>query len=206
MPKVAVLKRWHDISEFVSQDEARWVLNGVHLNVAKKRLEATDGRSLILVPVAIGEDHGESGCATDTPDVHDCIIPLLAFKDAMSRLGRARKGCPPVYETLFICGDANKDRVGLITHRNGQRVVAVCSTIDGNWPDLDSVSNRETHKFNITLHWRYLEKLAKAVKRQGLNEGVTLYFEDHLTSAYAAFRNGERQDGPKVVIMPMKDY
>ena len=83
------------IEEAVSKDALRYPLTGVHLNVKRKRLEASNGKIAALVPV---EDIGE----------HEVIIPVDAVKASRKKFCNGALEITEEMATVVRTGNAFK--------------------------------------------------------------------------------------------------
>ena len=122
-----LLKKQHNLADFCSEDESRYALRGVHYNKTLNRLEATDGRMVIIVPLA------KEPVSTEFPPCHsalksnpqDCIIPVAAieaaFRDLVEHCSRT---VLPVLGTILL--KANGETLWV----NSQRVSLTVSDLD----------------------------------------------------------------------------
>lgn len=203
--KAILLAKHHDITPFVSTDESRYALNGVHYHKEKKVLEATDGRIIIRVPVEQdGDDALFPPVPTPLTDPEDCIIPTGPFKKALVNI--------PNGSSLPILKHARLD-----TTKDGDKITAIMTTtdvdtnqavssktIEGRFPHCDHVFPTEAPKFSITLAPEILVRLAAyANKFAKEKSGIRFDFLSETEAVRFSFtlENGQVASG---VLMPMR--
>ena len=158
-----------------STEESRYTLKAVKLDVAGKRLMATDGHILAIVPTEVSEND------------HDGLINVDAMK-AARKLQRAAKSVP-IQATVngkFTIAAA------------GQAAEFELET--GNFPNVEAVIPKFEGPPTVTLDAGLLLRLAKAIqtKDHQLDYPVSLWIKD---ANSAVLVKGE-QDGAIGVLMP----
>lgn len=157
-----LLRRSHNITAFCSSDESRYVITGVHYNADKKRLEATDGRILALVPVN-GSVSIEDFPPTNTAvkdDLKDCIVPKKAFSEAFASI--PKNMTLPILESLAFSGaEVNGQyRVSMTATDLDADKSQVSKCIEGNFPNVErAIPTKEAAKFTIRFGAGLLQKI-----------------------------------------------
>lgn len=158
-----LLRRSHNITAFCSSDESRYVINGVHYNADKQRLEATDGRMLALVPINGGvsiEEFPPTNTAVKG-DLKDCIIPKKAFAEAFNAI--------PKHTPLAVLGSLafsgqevrGQYRVSLTATDLDTDKSQVSKCIEGDFPNVERViPTEEATKFTIRFGAGLLQKIS----------------------------------------------
>lgn len=160
-----------------SQEESRYTLKAVKLDVAGKRIMATDGHILAIVPVEVSDGD------------HDGLISVDAMK-AARKLQRAAKGVPiqaNVNGKFSISGAGQSAEFDLDT---------------GTFPNVDAIIPKFDGPPTITLDAELLLRLAKAIETKGYSPAysVALWIKDANSPILV---KGE-QDGAIGVIMPCR--
>ena len=161
-----------------STEESRYTtpIKAVKLDVAGKRLMATDGRILAIVPAEVSEQD------------HDGLIPVDALKEAR-KMDKASKGITEIAVN------------GKFTVNAGNRH-AEFKLETGNFPNADAVIPKFDGPPTITLDAELLLRLAKAIQTKGYstNYAVALWVKD----ANSAILVKGEQDGAIGVLMPCR--
>lgn len=198
-----LLKKYHNITEFISKDESRFVLNGAHYNAEKKRLEATDGAMLICVPVEVSHHYpGEDNVS----EPKSCVIPRGIFARAMRSIP---KTIIDILNSVRLTGGDNLKASFSTIDADDTRSLQSFKTIDGNYPNLDlpfdQAKNAE-HKFTIKLRADKLKKLVDYAYKCGQEQNLTIItfkFQDALSGVLfeVPVEMGVKAEG---VLMPAK--
>ena len=125
------------IESAVSKTESHYNLQGVKLDVAGKRLLATDGYIAAVVPCEV------------SPEDHDCILPL----DSIKMLRAMSKRC----KTDVTVNTNGK----IIAEACGERMEA--TPLPGDFPNIDRVMPEFSGEPTITLNASLLVRLAEAL-------------------------------------------
>lgn len=165
-----LLRHHHDISAFAGKDLTRPVIAGVHYNAARKCVEATNGASVICVPVEENFDH-VLGSPSSLPE--DCIIPAKLYKKAISSIAKSKL---PVLETTQL--SANDSVVSFETTDSsvGQKLSAKLSmSSDAFRKNMDQVAKipGNVPKITVCLSASELKKIADYACKHGNNKQKT---------------------------------
>lgn len=171
-PHVPVLmSKHHDITPFCSDDETRHVLNGVHYNPKERYIEATDGRTLVRVPV--------HPMPVDTMEIKgnvadECIIPTDAFKKALKNIDDKGAMAELHYVKLMANGDS---KAKLYTSDGRMEQAVVVPLVEGQFPNTDCVWPKGDVKFAICLSPDYLKRIAEYALRHGWEKQKSIKLE-----------------------------
>lgn len=204
-----LLSKHHDISGFASQDQTRFVVNGIHYKPTGRYIEATDGRLLIRVPVVNMPEQDETPLnRTKLPGnvADECIMPTAPFKKGLANI-KAVKGLTfSAYAKLLANGDKN---VTLVTTDLDVQQSVTARSIEGQYPNTDMVMPTKEPKFKIALSPELLGKFCDYASKHGHEkESVMLVeFWDDLSPVRLSFRIDDPNDTPLRavgILMPMR--
>lgn len=193
--KPCLLARYHDLSAFTSKDAARYVIQGVHLDVQRRFVEATDGRMLVRVPVT--EHVDEFPAVTDKRETcESAIVPVAALKKALANVP-ARTTLPVLAHVRFSAATANGDGAPkatmTATDLDAEHSVTT-RTVEEKYPDTDVVIPNEFPKLSIALASGLLKRLCEYADKHGAEcggnvDGTTIRFElvDELSPVRVSF-------------------
>ena len=174
------IQKQFKIEKVASRDEARPVLNSVHINADGENAfaVATDGKRLAVVPIDL-----DSGDLSGENSPRQVNMPLAAIK-AARKFGGNGKSAPPISIQL-----------------NGEARLLDGSTHpyeSGTYPNWKAVMpSPEAANLRVTINAKYLFELAEAI---GSAESVTLHIEDSISAIRVT---GEHQDAVGV-LMPRR--
>lgn len=201
--KSIVLRPYHDLSEFVSSTESRYVITGIHYNKEKERVEATDGRMMFYCAVApVDQFPGSEKDPQEMPT--DCTIPVKALKHAYTSVPKS-KHIPIEHKGIKIAEIGDRT-VTLITRGPTTETVSKHESIEGNYPNVQQVIPASQPKLTINIHPKLLLKVAKyAAKHCAGNQSVELSFEDELSPMRVKIPvDVENQISAYGLVMPMR--
>jgi hypothetical protein len=181
--KPVLLSKEHDISAFVSTDETRYALTGIHYDAEHKRLEATDGRMLIRVPL---EGKNDVNDVDEFPPVRgaallgappSCTFPVKSFLGALSHLLQ-RVTLPVLSKVLFGGGSDQVMPLSFTTtDLDVEHTVRSKVIIDAAWPELDRVVPTREPKAVVHLSSVLLGKVCHYAQAVDTGKGVSLKLE-----------------------------
>lgn len=192
-PASLELRRHHDISGFASEDETRYVLRFVRYNAEAKRLEATDGRVLAMVP------YSEPGPKPETG-----LIPAEALGKFLRKLPKSSK-CPPAQIAHVAIG---AEKVVFRQEKEGEAnttVVTVDDEWNGKFPTVDNVIPQYGSSApSVTLGPRYVKAIADYAMKYGKPNGsirFTLGPEDSACDIRVELEGNEEA---RFILMPLR--
>lgn len=193
--KQILIGKQHDITAFASTDQSRYVLNGVHFNAEKKRLEATNGAILITIPVVESEEFPPVKGASEALPTSN-IIPTAPFKRALANI--PKRSSLPILENALLDSNA---KITLTTTDLDTEQSVTAKPVEGKFPDVDKVVPDTTGWQAIQLSGEYLSIIADYAKKH--SAGITFRIKDELSPVTFSIRtqSGLTAEG---VLMPMR--
>lgn len=163
--KAALLGRIHDIRDFASTDETRFIIGGLHYDPARGFIEATNGRMLIRVPVTAPAD--EFAPVADKGVAADVIIPVAPFKKALANV--PKNGPAPIQRhiRLSVAGIPGMQRVTMTTSDLDTEQVVSAKAIEGVYPNTEQVIPNAEPDLTICLAPNILEPIIDYCKKNG---------------------------------------
>lgn len=203
---VTLIDRANDVSAFASTDKNRHILNGVYMN--GKGTEATDGRVCIRVPYSqIGAE--EFPPVASASNERQCaIVPTKSFQDAIRTIPKGMT--LPVLHCLRVSTRQHGSNLvaQLTTTDLDQTRVTESKTIDGTYPNLETVWPKDEPKFSIAISAEVLKKVVDYAAKNGLEDGhgyhvINFHFTDNLSAVRFSIplEDGRKAEG---VAMPMR--
>lgn len=187
------LERHHDISTFASKDESRYVLRYVRHNPQAKRLEATDGRILAMVPYSCPE----------TQPV-ECMLPAEPMGKFMRKLPKRSK-CPPA-QIAHV--SVMPDRVAFKQEKEGEvnnTVISVDRDACGVFPKVEQViPNYDASAPSVTLGPRYVKDIAEYAMKYGPEKGSIKFILGPAGNAVDIRVELEAKQEARFILMPLK--
>lgn len=157
-------------------DVSRYTLQAVKLDVEHKRIMATDGHILAIVPCEV------------SPEDHSALISTEAIKQLRAMQKRA-KSVPVQVRTN-----------GKVT-ATGKGETAEFELATGQFPNVDMVIPKHDGPATITLDVELLMRLAKAMNTKGSKLVVSLYVKDQVSGVLVKASGNTEAIG---VIMPCR--
>jgi hypothetical protein len=159
-----LLSKEHDISAFVSNDESRYALNGIHYNAEKSRLEATDGRILITISLASKNSATSfrdmpplKGALPGAPE--SCTFPPKALTDVLAHVVDGRVALACLKRVVFGGGDKeNSQPISFTTTDLDTEHTVYSKVIECNYPDVEAVLPTFESRASILLGPHLLKK------------------------------------------------
>jgi DNA polymerase III sliding clamp (beta) subunit (PCNA family) len=130
-----------------SEEESRYTLNGVLYDISKKRLVATDGHMLAIIPHEV-EDADVGG-----------VIPTDAFKEARKLAKKAKKR----KTELAILQEQDT-----ITFSVEGLQSATFDSVKGVFPEYEKIIPKKIPPFTVALNAELLYKLAMALTEESM--------------------------------------
>jgi len=198
------------ISTFAGKDDARYMLNGVHIE-ASGNLIATDGHILgILTPgdsldekdfPAIGQSAG------DVPALRPCTLAI----DGIKALAKAipTKSCLPIVKHALLdhtATNANGKAVFHVTDLDNPQVVNVAK-LDGTFPNYVAVMPKDPPVYRIVFDAELLKRVATAALTLGKDQKMTAIELEFTASGLSAMKaTSTNPDGQTLtaVVMPCR--
>lgn len=208
-PKAVLLGRIHDVSEFASKDETRYVINSIHYDDKLGCVEATNGRALIRVPVTVPVE--EFPPVKDTGVAQDVIIPLGPFKKALSTV--PKNGPLEILRHLrmSVQGEPGMQRLTLTSTDGDTEQAVSAKAIEGIYPNTQQVITETEPAMSIALNPFVLDPIIEFAKKHAYPDGVSATITFHLTDSISPVRfeiNCRDELGNPVkaygVLMPMR--
>lgn len=208
-----LIGKHHDITPFASTNETRFAICGIHYNANEKRLEATDGNMAIRVPVCDQASEFPPVKAGDNT-LSDCILPIGAFKRALSNAKDAAKCAAKLPICSYARLSANGDNKATMTTTDMDVEQAVSAKrVDAIYPNLDQVWPTEPPTLTIALGADLLKRIATYASTHGLptrdseDVAIKLEFTTNLAGVRFSFSLDDALgEHPKAegVLMPMR--
>jgi len=210
-----VLKKQHDITGFAGTDESRYVLLGVHYNKSKNRLEATDGRLMVWLPVDPKVDDRDlppvkpAGVKSDDSPA-DCIIPSNTLREAIEKATSKEWTVDVLGHVVFETSSQNMSPplVALSSTDLDRTHTVISKTHDGDYPNMQSLIDdaaAKPVKFKIALSPYLLKKFAEyAIRNSTECKSIEFRFTGELDAARITIplKDGGVLSG---LLMPMRN-
>lgn len=196
--KHILLNQNHDICNFASDDDCRYVIKTVHYNKEKGCVEATNGMALIRVPVL--KDEKECFPVIENSiEAQDCIIPVDKYEKALKL--RPKNSSLEILNNIVLSSTEKNKIVFTANDVDTQNDLKV-KEIEGKYPIyehciptepatltiglsadvlkpiIDYALKNSTNKQNKTIRFKFIDGLS-AVRFEvdtasGLAEGVLM--------------------------------
>ena len=202
---VVLVSKEHDVTEFASKDQTRYVINSVHYNKAAGCIEATNGRQLVRVPVERSEEFPPVTGADPGAELPDCTIPIVPFKKALAGIPNGNS-LPIIQHAAVTPGPEGKVR--LTTNDLDTEQSALVKLVEGNFPNTQQVIPEWPATLAIGLSPVELKKICDYCAKHGFEAGnsgpsIRFEFKDSLSPVRWACKlaSGREATG---VLMPMR--
>jgi DNA polymerase III sliding clamp (beta) subunit (PCNA family) len=200
--KTAVLlQSEHDITSFASKDPTRYILNGVHFNAEKERLEATDGKILIHIPVNKLPVDNLPAPLNQESESKSVVIPKDKFQKAIRNIVKKTK--LEVLKNARL-DSSKKERVTLTTTDLDCEQVVSTRPIEGEFPQIEQVFPAGDPKMTIIIAPGLLQKIATYACMYGKkNTGIKFEFRGNFDQIvfHITTKNDHKAVG---VVMPIR--
>jgi len=198
------------ISTFASNDSARYILNGVHIE-ASGNLIATDGHILgILTPGDSLEEKDFPAIGRSAGDV-PALVPCTLAIDGIKALSKAipTKSLLPIVKHALLdhaASNVNGKAVFHVTDLDNPQVVNVAK-VDGKFPNYVAVIPTADPVYRIVFDAELLKRLAAAALTLGKDDKTTAIELEFTASGLAAMKaTTTNNDGQTLtaVVMPLR--
>lgn len=204
MNQPVALDKSCDVSAWASDDETRYNLAHVQVQVEKRRVVATNGHVLIAVPLPeVLVDLLPTDA--DVAPKHDVSIHHTALKTALKGLSK-RKNSPPGSKQCLV-SNGTPSEVSLRFYGETGSPYSTTTTLENDeaikYPDVDQVFPSGDVKAHIALDPHYLKLLAEYAIANGASS-VRLEVRDALDPLLARMTLPDDHREVRAVVMPMR--
>jgi DNA polymerase III sliding clamp (beta) subunit (PCNA family) len=206
-----LLGHQHDITAFCTSDESRYVLTGVHFNAKEMRLEATDGRMVIFLPVLLDKEEEFPSVALKRKGyapTKSCIIPAKAIPEAMERI--SPRSSLLILKKVRLEVEHNDgeyaQRVTLTATNLDQEYMTSSKVIEGHYPNINQVLPQGDPQWKIALSPTLLKKLADYAYQHCNDKHQSIYMEgwSSIDPVRIKMTVGDEQQEAICVLMPLR--
>jgi DNA polymerase III sliding clamp (beta) subunit (PCNA family) len=199
----------HDITAFCSQDESRYALCGVHFNAEKKRLEATDGRMLIVVPVLQSDGEYPTPITQGKEEPKDFLIHAKFLQEALEKI--PQRTTLPILKKAQVDTSLNDNgkeikRINISTTDLDCEYVTSSKDMQTPFPNAEQVFPKDPPNWHITLSPRLLAAIGNYANKHCNDKASSVKIEFWTEHDPARFTMlvGEEQQQAIVILMPMR--